>query len=84
MVRRSAAQKLGAFAKSVEKDYVGRELMGLFTDLTQDGEACLLAWEKNGPFLILSTSNLQIKTQCASWQWRAVVLLLRRWAGMTL
>lgn len=37
MVRRAAAQKLGGFAKTVEKDYVSRELMQLFTDLTQDG-----------------------------------------------
>ena len=37
MVRRAAAQKLGAFAKSVEKDFVSRELMPLFTDLMQDG-----------------------------------------------
>lgn len=39
MVRRAAAQKLGNLAKVVERDYVSRELMGLFTDLTQDGEA---------------------------------------------
>lgn len=38
MVRRAAAQKLGGFAKVVERDYVSRELMPLFTDLTQDGE----------------------------------------------
>lgn len=38
MVRRAAAQKLGGFAKTVERDYVSRELMQLFTDLTQDGE----------------------------------------------
>ena len=38
MVRRAAAQRLGAFAKSVEKDYVSRELMPLFTDLMQDGK----------------------------------------------
>lgn len=37
MVRRAAAQKLGPFAKAVERDYVSRELMPLFTDLTQDG-----------------------------------------------
>lgn len=40
MVRRAAAQKLGGFAKIVERDYVSREMMALFTDLTQDG-----AWE---------------------------------------
>ncbi len=38
MVRRAAAQKLGGFAKVVERDYVSRELMPLFTDLTQDGK----------------------------------------------
>lgn len=38
MVRRAAAQRLGAFAKAVERDHVSRELMPLFTDLTQDGE----------------------------------------------
>ncbi len=38
MVRRAAAHKLGAFAKSVEREYVSRELMPLFTDLMQDGE----------------------------------------------
>jgi serine/threonine-protein phosphatase 2A regulatory subunit A len=39
MVRRAAAQKLGAFAAVVEGDLVSRELMPLFTDLMQDGEA---------------------------------------------
>lgn len=38
MVRRAAAQKLGAFAAVVEGDLVSRELMPLFTDLMQDGE----------------------------------------------
>ena len=38
MVRRAAAQKLGPFAKAVERDFVARELMPLFTELTQDGE----------------------------------------------
>ncbi len=38
MVRRAAAQKLGGFAKVVERDYVSRELMQHFADLTQDGE----------------------------------------------
>ncbi|KAG1671645.1 hypothetical protein FOA52_006876 [Chlamydomonas sp. UWO 241] len=38
MVRRAAAQRLGAFAKSVEKEFVGRELMPLFTDLMQDDQ----------------------------------------------
>jgi serine/threonine-protein phosphatase 2A regulatory subunit A len=37
MVRRAAAAKLGGFAKVVERDFVSRELMQLFTDLTQDG-----------------------------------------------
>lgn len=41
MVRRAAAQKLGSFAKVVERDYVSRELMQLFTDLTQDGKIWL-------------------------------------------
>lgn len=40
MVRRAAAQKLGGFAKAVEQEYVTRELMPLFTELTQDG-GCL-------------------------------------------
>lgn len=37
MVRRAAAQKLGVFAKTVEREVVSRELLPLFTDLTQDG-----------------------------------------------
>jgi hypothetical protein len=37
MVRRAAAQRLGAFARVVEKENVSRELMPLFTDLMQDG-----------------------------------------------
>lgn len=37
MVRRAAAQKLGGFAKAVEREHVSRELMLLFTDLIQDG-----------------------------------------------
>ncbi len=37
MVRRAAAQKLGGFARVVEREYVARELMHLFTDLIQDG-----------------------------------------------
>lgn len=41
MVRRAAAQKLGGFAKVVEREYVSRELMQLFADLTQDGECTL-------------------------------------------
>uniref|UniRef100_A0A7S0Y9B7 TOG domain-containing protein n=1 Tax=Polytomella parva TaxID=51329 RepID=A0A7S0Y9B7_9CHLO len=36
MVRRAAAQKLGGFAKTVEREFVSRELMPLFTDLTAD------------------------------------------------
>lgn len=47
MVRRAAAQKLGAFAKAVEKDYVSRELMPLFTDLMQDGGVGLCSWAGN-------------------------------------
>ena len=42
MVRRAAAQKLGGFAKTVEREYVQRELMSLFTDLTQDGACCAM------------------------------------------
>jgi serine/threonine-protein phosphatase 2A regulatory subunit A len=38
MVRRASAHKLGTFAKVVERDAVSRELLPLFTDLTQDGE----------------------------------------------
>jgi len=41
MVRRAAAQKLGPFAAVMERDAVSRELLPLFTDLTQDGEPCL-------------------------------------------
>jgi serine/threonine-protein phosphatase 2A regulatory subunit A len=37
MVRRAAAHKLGAFAKAVERDFVSRELLPLFTDLMTDG-----------------------------------------------
>jgi hypothetical protein len=37
MVRRAAAQRLGAFAGAVERDLVARELLPLFTDLTGDG-----------------------------------------------
>lgn len=39
MVRRAAAQKLGGFAKVLEREYCSRELMPLFTDLTQDGKS---------------------------------------------
>ncbi len=39
MVRRAAAQKLGAFAKAVEREHVSKDLMHLFTDLIQDGES---------------------------------------------
>lgn len=42
MVRRAAAQKLGAFAKSVEREHVSRELLALFTDLMSDGRWLLL------------------------------------------
>lgn len=38
MVRRAAAQKLGPYAAVMERDAVSRELLPLFTDLTQDGE----------------------------------------------
>lgn len=38
MVRRAAAQRLGAFAGAVERDVVAKELLSLFTDLTGDGE----------------------------------------------
>lgn len=38
MVRRAAAQKLGDFATNTEADVVGRELMPLFTELTNDGK----------------------------------------------
>jgi hypothetical protein len=41
MVRRAAAQKLGGFAKTVEREYVSRELMPMFTDLTTDGARAL-------------------------------------------
>ncbi len=37
MVRRAAAQKLGAFAKVVEREYASKDLLPLFTELTQDG-----------------------------------------------
>lgn len=37
MVRRAAAQRLGAFAGVVERELVARELLPLFTDLTGDG-----------------------------------------------
>lgn len=37
MVRRAAAHRLGGFAKAVEREHVGKELMHLFTDLIQDG-----------------------------------------------
>eukprot|EP00798_Chlamydomonas_sp_ICE-L_P031361 gene31361-6522_t len=52
MVRRAAAQKLGGFAKTVERDFVSRELMPLFTDLTQDDQDSvrLLAVESCGTF----------------------------------
>jgi hypothetical protein len=61
MVRRAAAQRLGGFAKSVEKDYVSRELMPLFTDLMQDGEVQhLLTIDIN---LILIWYFLQTKTR---------------------
>jgi serine/threonine-protein phosphatase 2A regulatory subunit A len=39
MVRRAAAQKLGAFAAVLERDAVSRDLLPLFTDLTSDGAA---------------------------------------------
>jgi serine/threonine-protein phosphatase 2A regulatory subunit A len=38
MVRRAAAQKLGAFAKAVEREAAAKELLPLFTALTRDGE----------------------------------------------
>eukprot|EP00798_Chlamydomonas_sp_ICE-L_P012215 gene12215-15346_t len=52
MVRRAAAQKLGGYAKTVERDFVSRELMPLFTDLTQDDQDSvrLLAVESCGAF----------------------------------
>lgn len=43
MVRRAAAQKLGAFAKAVEGEHVSNDLLPLFTDLTQDG-----GWGRGG------------------------------------
>jgi hypothetical protein len=39
MVRRAAAQKLGAFAKVVEREAAAKELLPLFTALTRDGES---------------------------------------------
>jgi serine/threonine-protein phosphatase 2A regulatory subunit A len=39
MVRRAAAQRLGAFAGAVDRDTVNKELLPLFTDLTGDGAA---------------------------------------------
>lgn len=41
MVRRAAAQKLGPYAAVMERDAVSRELLPLFTDLTQDGKGVL-------------------------------------------
>uniref|UniRef100_A0A7R9V0W1 TOG domain-containing protein n=1 Tax=Chlamydomonas euryale TaxID=1486919 RepID=A0A7R9V0W1_9CHLO len=54
MVRRSAAHKLGAFAKTVEREYVGRELLPLFTDLMSDDQDSvrLLAVESCSAFAV--------------------------------
>lgn len=38
MVRRAAAQKLGGYVATVEKDIVGRDLLPMFTDLSSDGK----------------------------------------------
>jgi serine/threonine-protein phosphatase 2A regulatory subunit A len=63
MVRRAAAQKLGGFAQAVERDFVSRELLPMFTDLTQDGKpptrllARRISWGVTG-------SRPQIKTLC--------------------
>ncbi len=38
MVRRAAAHKLGGLAKTVEREFVSKDLLPLFTELTQDGE----------------------------------------------
>lgn len=38
MVRRAAAHRLGDFAKAVEREHVARELLPLFTELTNDDQ----------------------------------------------
>lgn len=48
MVRRAAAHKLGGFARVVEKEYVAREMMTLFTDLIQDGGWAVWGKERVG------------------------------------
>lgn len=42
MVRRAAAFRLGNFAETMEPDLISKELIPLFQDLTQDGEAVVL------------------------------------------
>jgi HEAT repeat protein len=37
MVRRAAAQNLGKIAEAMEQEYISRELVPIFHDLTQDG-----------------------------------------------
>jgi len=41
MVRRAAAQRLGAFAGAVEAEHVSSELLPLYTELTGDGALLL-------------------------------------------
>jgi HEAT repeat protein len=81
MVRRAAAQKLGQFAAVMERESVSRDLLPLFTDLTQDGEereglsegrvmaaGGLVAAELQRPLVAAAVRALQRRGQ--AWCWR--------------